>query len=115
MRKPSNILDEWNGYLEIFSFSQALEISRQYCFFQQLFYSMKSLGAPEVDHTCQKLPCSHFQVSRGRTSIASFYHVTRFYKSSHVLCRYGNDVQDIVYRTQVFSKNCLDGLNYTIP
>ena len=30
MRKPPNILDEWNGYPEIFSFSQALEISRQY-------------------------------------------------------------------------------------
>ena len=28
--KPSNILDNWNGYADIFSFSQDLEISRQY-------------------------------------------------------------------------------------
>ena len=28
LRKPPNILDEWNGYPEICSFSQALEISR---------------------------------------------------------------------------------------
>ena len=28
--KPPNILDEWNGYPEIFSFSQALEIFKQY-------------------------------------------------------------------------------------
>ena len=27
IRKPPNILDEWNGYPEIFIFSQALEIS----------------------------------------------------------------------------------------
>ena len=32
MRKPPNILGEWNGYPEIFSFSQALQISRQYLF-----------------------------------------------------------------------------------
>ena len=30
IRKPPNILDEWNGYPEIFSLCQALEISRQY-------------------------------------------------------------------------------------
>ena len=28
--KPPNILDKWNGYADIFSFSQDLEISRQY-------------------------------------------------------------------------------------
>ena len=30
IRKPPNILDKWNGYPEIFSLCQALEISRQY-------------------------------------------------------------------------------------
>ena len=30
--KPSNILDKWNGYADIFSSSQDLEISRQYFF-----------------------------------------------------------------------------------
>ena len=30
IRKPPNILDKWDGYPEIFNFSQALEISRQY-------------------------------------------------------------------------------------
>ena len=30
IRKPPTILDERNGYPEIFSFSQALEISKQY-------------------------------------------------------------------------------------
>ena len=29
-RKPPNILDEWNGCPEIFSFFKALEITRQY-------------------------------------------------------------------------------------
>ena len=30
--KPSNILHKWNGYADIFSSSQDLEISRQYFF-----------------------------------------------------------------------------------
>ena len=48
LRKPPNILDEWDGYPEIFKFSHALEISRQYiCSFEQLFYRKKSLGAPD--------------------------------------------------------------------
>ena len=34
--KPPNILDEWNGYPEFFSFSQALEISRKYLLLQTL-------------------------------------------------------------------------------
>ena len=37
-----------------------------------------------------------FKSQGGRILIASFYHVTTFYKSSHVVCGYGNDVQDIV-------------------
>ena len=30
MRKPPNILDEWNGYPKSYSLSQASEVSRQY-------------------------------------------------------------------------------------
>ena len=40
------ILDEWNGYPESFSFSQALEILGNICSFEQLFYRIKSLSAP---------------------------------------------------------------------
>ena len=48
LRKPPNILDEWDGYPKIFKVSRALEISRQYiCSFEQLFYRKKSLGAPD--------------------------------------------------------------------
>ena len=47
IRKPPNILDEWNGYPEIFSFSQGLEkfLGNIYSF-EQLFYRKNSLGAP---------------------------------------------------------------------
>ena len=37
-----------------------------------------------------------FKSQGGRILIASFYHVTTFYKSSLLGCRYGNDVQDTV-------------------
>ena len=41
------ILDEWNGYLESFSFSQVLEFLGNICSFEQLFYRKKSLGVPD--------------------------------------------------------------------
>ena len=43
MRKPTNILDEWNGYPEILAF-----LLGNICSFEQLFYRKKSLGAPEI-------------------------------------------------------------------
>ena len=44
MRKPSNILDESNGYPEIF----LAFLLGNICSFEQLFYRKKSLGAPEI-------------------------------------------------------------------
>ena len=44
--KPPNILDEWNGYPEFFSFSQALEISRKYLLLQTLILQKKVAGCP---------------------------------------------------------------------
>ena len=41
--KPPNILDEWNGYPEIFSFSQALEISKQYVLLRTVILKKKKL------------------------------------------------------------------------
>ena len=41
--KPPNILDEWNGYPEIFSFSQALEISKQYVLLRRVILKKKKL------------------------------------------------------------------------
>ena len=47
--KPPNILDEWNGYPKIFSFSQALEISRQYVVLRTVILKKKkSLGASDL-------------------------------------------------------------------
>ena len=47
--KPSKIVLEWNGYLEIFSRPQAIENSRQYLLLRKdnLFYKKQSLGAPD--------------------------------------------------------------------
>ena len=44
MRKPTNILDEWNGYPEIFSFSQSLEFSRQYLLLRTVILQKKFAG-----------------------------------------------------------------------
>ena len=44
--KPPNILDVWNGYPEIFSFSQALEISRQYLLLRKVISQKKIAGCP---------------------------------------------------------------------
>ena len=44
--KPPNILDLWNGYPEIFSFSQTLEISRQYL----LLFTEKNRWVPLTRH-----------------------------------------------------------------
>ena len=55
IRKPSNILDEWNSYPEIFSFSQALEISRQYLLLRTVILhrqKKKALSAPERCMSC---------------------------------------------------------------
>ena len=46
MRKPTNILDEWNGYPEIFSFSQSLEFSRQYLLLRTVILQKKVAGWP---------------------------------------------------------------------
>ena len=46
-RNPPNILDEWNGHPAMFSFSKALEISRQYLLLQTVILQKKSLGVPE--------------------------------------------------------------------
>ena len=46
IRKPPNILDGWNGYPEMFSFSQALEISRQYLLFRTVILQKKVAGCP---------------------------------------------------------------------
>ena len=57
MTQPPNILDVWNGYREIFSFSQALEISRQYLLLRTVILQKKSLamGAPKKKkHTHSK-------------------------------------------------------------
>ena len=48
LRLPLNILDERNGYPEIFSFSQALEIYRQYLLLRTVILQKKSL------HNCSK-------------------------------------------------------------
>ena len=45
-RSPPNILDEWNGYTEIFSFCQALEISRQYVLLRTVILQKKVSGCP---------------------------------------------------------------------
>lgn len=44
------MLDEWNGCLELFSLSRALEIFRQHLFLQNviIFLKKKSLGAAEL-------------------------------------------------------------------
>ena len=44
MKKPSNILDECNGYPEIF----LAFLLGNICSFEQLFYRKKSLGAREI-------------------------------------------------------------------
>ena len=44
------IVNEWKGYLEIFSFPQAVENSRQFfCFSKQIFYRKQSLSASVPD------------------------------------------------------------------
>ena len=40
------ILDEWNGYPESFSFSQVLEISRQYLLLRTVILRKKVAGCP---------------------------------------------------------------------
>ena len=40
------ILDEWNGYPESFSFSQVLEISRQYLLPRTVILQKKVFGCP---------------------------------------------------------------------
>ena len=47
--KPSKIVLEWNGHLEIFSRPQAIENSRQYLLLRKdnPFYRKQSLGAPD--------------------------------------------------------------------
>ena len=42
-----------------------------------------------------------FKFQGGRILIASFYYVIIFYRSSQLVCRYGNEVQDI----ELFSMN----------
>ena len=44
--KPSNILDEWNGCADIFSFSQALEIARRYFLLRTVILKKKVAGCP---------------------------------------------------------------------
>ena len=44
--KPPNILDIWNGYPEIFSFSQALESARQYMIIRTVILQKKIAGCP---------------------------------------------------------------------
>ena len=44
--KCPNILDEWNGYPESLSFSQALEISRQYLLLRTVILQKKVAGCP---------------------------------------------------------------------
>ena len=46
IRKCPNILDEWNGYPERFSFSQALEISRHYLLLRTVILQKKVAGCP---------------------------------------------------------------------
>ena len=41
--------DEWNGYPERFSFSQALEISRQYLLLRTVILQKKSRWVPLFD------------------------------------------------------------------
>ena len=45
-RKTPNILDEWNGYLEMFSLSEALEISRQYLLLLRVILQENVIGCP---------------------------------------------------------------------
>ena len=40
-----------------------------------------------------------FRFQGGRILIASYYHVTTFYKSSHVVCRYGITTFKILYQS----------------
>ena len=50
IRKPPNILDEWNGYPKVFfSFSQALEISRQYLLLRTVILQNTVAGCPCVN------------------------------------------------------------------
>ena len=46
IRKPPNILDEWNSYPEIFSFFQDLELSKQYSLFRTVILQKEVAGCP---------------------------------------------------------------------
>ena len=48
IRKPPDILDQWNGYPEIFSFSQALAVSRQYLLLRTVILLKKSRWVPPI-------------------------------------------------------------------
>ena len=63
-RKTPNILDEWNCYLEMFSLSEALEISRQYLLLVRVILQKNVIGCP-VNILCkcyptQRLPLPFF-------------------------------------------------------
>ena len=62
IRKPSNILGEWIGYPEIFGFSQASEISRQYLLLRTVILQKKVSGCP-----CRDSLTSGQQQQRQRT------------------------------------------------
>ena len=49
IRKPPNILDEWNGYPDISTYSQVLEISRQYLLLPTVILQKKVAGCPCVN------------------------------------------------------------------
>ena len=49
IRKPPNILVEWNSKPEIFSFSQALEISGQYLLLRTDILQKKVAGCPRIN------------------------------------------------------------------
>ena len=44
--KPSKIVHEWNGHLEIFSRPQYQKVLGDICFSEQIFHRKQSLGAP---------------------------------------------------------------------
>ena len=56
-------LDEWNGYPEIFSFSQALEISREYLLLLTVILLKHVAGCP-----CSKC-MGGFQSKEGYTAV----------------------------------------------
>ena len=61
--KPPNILDVWNGYPEIFSFSQALEISRQYFLLRTVILQKKFAGCPWKMKICHDQDCNDIGVA----------------------------------------------------